>query len=145
MLTKLILLFLMIGQILASSSYIEDGKRAELFEITDNEVPIFRVTISDENFKTLKNAMQNIRLSFRDVYEGKYSEVAEFEKVKDAKMVVEINGTKKEFNKVNFDIGGSSARTYGRQAFNIKIRIKRRIYMIVLNLDFVQILVILPI
>jgi len=46
----------------------------------------------------------------------------EFEKVKNATLVVEINDTVKEFNKVTFDIGGNSARTYGRQGFNIKIR-----------------------
>jgi len=133
MLTKLMLLFITIGQILASSSYIEDGIRPELFEITDNEVPIFRVTIPDEKFKLLNAAMQSVRVDVTEVYEnmdnnnnGEYVEVPEFEKIKNATMVVEINGEIKEYNKVHFDLGGSTARTYGRQAFNIKIKDKKK-------------------
>ena len=130
MIIKLILLFLTIGQILASSSYVEDGKRAELFEIMDNEVPVFRVTIPDEKFSDLKVAMQTNKMNMTYVFENAGSDnvlgVIEFEKVKDATMVVEINGTKKEFSKVSFDIGGNSARSYGRQGFNIKIRDKKK-------------------
>jgi len=126
MLTKVILLFLVltVGQILASSSYIEDGKRAKLFEIMDNEIPTFKITISDDKLVLLKQSMQTQKLNMTEVALGINSSgnPIEFEKVKDATLVVEINDTKKEFNKVTFDIGGSSARTYGRQGFNIKIR-----------------------
>jgi len=112
---------------MASSSFIEKEKRAELFEITNNEVPIFKVTIPDEKLELLNQAMKNEKYDFRKVFvEGVQLNVTEFEKVKDDKMVVEINGIKKEFNKVNFDIGGSSARTYGRQEFNIKIKDKKK-------------------
>ena len=129
MVTKIILLFLTIGQILASS-YIEDGKRVELFEIMDNEVPTFRVTVPNEKFELLKAAMQtpkfNLTESFNnmDNPDAEYNgyDTVEFEKIKDATLLVEINDTKKEFSKVTFDIGGSSARTYGRQGFNLKIR-----------------------
>ena len=131
MLTKLIILFLTIGQILATS-YVENGKRAELFELLDVEVPSFRVTMSDEQFALLKIAMQSKQLNMTEVYDkmggesGDIYNVIEFEKVKNATMVVEINGEEKEFNKVSFDIGGSSARTYGRQGFNLKIRDKKK-------------------
>jgi len=66
MLTKVILLYLVltVGQILASSSYVEDGKRAKLFEIMDNEVPTFRVTISDDSLVLLKQSMQNEKLKY---------------------------------------------------------------------------------
>ena len=150
MLTKLILLFLTVGQILATS-FVEVGKRAELFEILDNEVPTLRVTMPDEKFVALKAAMQSAPvgfISFNETIEepigGNSYGAPEFEKVKDATMIVEINDTQQEFSKVTFDIGGSSARLYGRQGFNIKIRDKRRLYMVVLNLDFVPILVMLP-
>ncbi len=131
MLTKLILLFLTVGHILALSSFVENGKRAELFEIMDTEVPTFKVTIPNEKFEELKLAMQtpkfNLTESFNDgaTADTGYGTI-EFEKVKDATMIVEINNTVKNFNKVTFDIGGSSARTYGRQGFNIKIRDKKK-------------------
>jgi len=127
MLTKLILLFLTVGQILASSSYVEDGKRAELFEIMDTEVPSLKVTIEDKLFEELKVALQTPKLDFNNMFDAENAGnenvygVTEFEKVKNATMVVEINGTEEEFSKVTFSIGGSSARTYGRQGFNIII------------------------
>eukprot|EP00833_Pecoramyces_ruminatium_P014667 jgi/Orpsp1_1/1188699/evm.model.d7180000066584.1 len=128
MLIKLILLFLIVCQILASSSYIEDGKRAELFEIMDYEIPTLRLSISDEQFESLKLSIQTDKLNMTEVALGisNTDNTVEFKKVKDATMVVEINDTKKEFNNVNFDIGGSSARTYGRQGFNLKIRDKKK-------------------
>ena len=133
MYNKLILLFITIGQILASSSYIEDGIRPKLFEITDNEVPIFRVTIPDEKLELLHAALQSERVDVSEVYEnmdnnenGEYVEVTEFEKIKNASMVAEINGEVKEFNKVHFDLGSNTARTYGRQGFNIKIKDKKK-------------------
>jgi len=49
-------------------------------------------------------------------------------KIKDASMVVEINGGKKTFKKVTFTLGGSSSRIYGRQAFNLKIRGGKDLY-----------------
>jgi len=49
-------------------------------------------------------------------------------KIKDATMVVNINGGQKSFDKVTFSIGGSSSRTYSRQAFNLKIRGKNDLY-----------------
>jgi len=133
MLTKFILLFLTIGQILASSSYIEDGIRPELFEITDKEVPTFRITITDEKFIELNAAMQSEKFDANKKLDdaakkanGETVEVVEFEKVKNATMVVEINDKEIEYNKVTFDLGGSSARTYGRQGFNIKIKDKNK-------------------
>eukprot|EP00833_Pecoramyces_ruminatium_P010099 jgi/Orpsp1_1/1184131/evm.model.c7180000088136.1 len=132
MLKKLILLFLAVGQILAFN-FVEQGKRAELFEIMDLEVPTFRVTVPDEKFVLLKQALQNTPLN----HEKKWNKTIDkplgstldkhgFEKIKDATLVVEINDTEKEFNKVTFDIGGSSARIYGRQGFNLKIRDKKK-------------------
>eukprot|EP00833_Pecoramyces_ruminatium_P006557 jgi/Orpsp1_1/1180589/evm.model.c7180000074007.1 len=127
MIKKLILLFLTVSQILASSSFFEKGKRAELFELMDNEVPIFRITIPDEKLVELKESMQTEKYDFaKVVLEGKSVETIEFDKVKNATMVVELNGESKIFTKVQFDIGGSSARTYSRQAFNIRIKDKNK-------------------
>jgi len=127
MLTKLILLFITVGQILASSSFFEKGQRAELFELSDNEIITLKITIPDEKLVELKNAMQTEKYDFRKVVlEGKPVETIEFEKVKNATMIVELKGKSKTFEKVHFDIGGSSARTYSRQAFNIKIKDKNK-------------------
>jgi len=49
-------------------------------------------------------------------------------KVKNATMVVEIKGQKKVFDRVNFGIGGSSSRSYARQAFNLKIKGKENLF-----------------
>jgi len=49
-------------------------------------------------------------------------------KTKNATMIVNINGTQKSFDKVTFKIGGSSSRSYARQAFNLKIRGKDDLY-----------------
>jgi hypothetical protein len=49
-------------------------------------------------------------------------------KTKNATMIVKINGGQKSFDKVTFSIGGSSSRSYARQAFNLKIRGKNDLY-----------------
>jgi len=38
----------------AVSSFIEEGKRAELFEITDNKVPIIKITIPEEDYELMR-------------------------------------------------------------------------------------------
>jgi len=40
--------------VLAASSFIGDTKRAELFEITDNEVPVIRITLPEKDYEDLK-------------------------------------------------------------------------------------------
>jgi len=49
-------------------------------------------------------------------------------KIKDCQMVVNINGEQKTFDKINFGIGGSSSRSYSRQAFNLKIKGKQNLF-----------------
>jgi len=41
-------------------SFISKGQRAELFELTDNEVPIFRINLPDEEFTSLKETCDAI-------------------------------------------------------------------------------------
>jgi len=60
--------------------------------------------------------------------DGSFNVFGDPYKIKDASMVVEINGTKKTFKKVTFTLGGSSSRIYGRQAFNLKIRGGKELY-----------------
>jgi len=43
-----------IFKVSAVSSFIEKGQRPEIFELTDNEVAVFRVTIPDDEFTLLK-------------------------------------------------------------------------------------------
>ncbi len=43
----------------AVSDFIGNSKRAELFELTDNEIAVFRVTIPEEEFTQLKDEIQS--------------------------------------------------------------------------------------
>jgi len=40
--------------VLGETSFIPKGQRAEIFELTDNEVPVFRITLSDDEYNLLK-------------------------------------------------------------------------------------------
>jgi len=51
----LIIFFYCVYYVFGESSFIPKGKRAEIFELTDNEIPVFRVTLPDEEFITLKS------------------------------------------------------------------------------------------
>jgi len=132
MLSKLILLFICVGQILADTPFIKKGERAELFEILDNEVPIFRITVPEEDIVNFKKAMEAAPLGVDHMLDnienggGDYGASTEFDTIKNATMVVEINGTEQSFEKVSFSLGGSSARSYGRLGFNLKIRDKKK-------------------
>jgi len=134
MLSKLILLFICVGQILAATDFIKKGQRAELFEILDNEVPVFRITVPEEDLINFKKAMEVPPLEVGNMLDnienggGEYGASTEFDTIKNATMVVEINGTEKSFNKVSFSLGGSSARSYGRLGFNLKIRGEEDLY-----------------
>jgi len=49
-------------------------------------------------------------------------------KTKNATMIVEINGEKKEFNKVTFSVGGLFSRKFTKFQYNLKIRDKKDLY-----------------
>jgi len=51
----LIILFYCVYYVFGESSFIPKGQRAEIFELTDNEVPVFRITLPDEEFIALKS------------------------------------------------------------------------------------------
>jgi len=50
----LLILFYCVYYVLGESSFIPKGQRAEIFELTDNEVPVFRITLPDEELIALK-------------------------------------------------------------------------------------------
>jgi len=170
----------------AMSPFFEQGKRAEFFEMTDDVIPTFRITIPDDEYDRLIEVSQvtnnwadidwenfdweafqngggeNVDYSGYGNGEGgefDYSnygngEGGEFDygnygtgeggdgqnlaelmtveqedfKTKNATLIVDINGDTKSFKKVTFSLGGTSARTYGRQAFNLKIRGDKQLY-----------------
>ncbi|ORX82454.1 hypothetical protein BCR32DRAFT_292615 [Anaeromyces robustus] len=126
---QLILVLFFVWQINASS-FLENTKRAKFFELSDNEVPVFRITLPENDIKQLKQELQVPSSSFEDVAEGLLNVAAgngtdeeeNKNKYKDGSLVIELAGEKKTFDKFTFSAGGSSARTYGRQGFNIKIR-----------------------
>ncbi|ORX82214.1 hypothetical protein BCR32DRAFT_232114 [Anaeromyces robustus] len=137
MLVKIIVLLLTVWQVLADTSFIENGTRTKLFELIDNEIPTFRVTIPDNMLTELKEACQVPFTAHDDsidriikTLKGEKVEPREEPKVKtkEATLVVEINGEKKSFDKVTFSLGGNSSRLMARQGYNIKIRGKKDLY-----------------
>ncbi|ORX70407.1 hypothetical protein BCR32DRAFT_225628 [Anaeromyces robustus] len=103
----------------------------------DDEIPIFRIHITEENFNELiKNAQTSINMGDigdlgdfgdkGDMGKGSLNIFGEKYTINNATMIVEINGKKESFNSVKFSIGGSSSRIYGRQAFNLKIKDKKK-------------------
>jgi len=132
---QFILALLFVWQI-AASSFLENTKRAEYFELTDDEIPDFKITMPDSDYEKLIEELSVETIGFNDIAKnlmdnaaGNVAEEVEATKFKDGvTLEVEIKGEKKVFNKITFAIGGSSARNYGRQGFNIKIRGKEKFY-----------------
>ncbi|ORY20696.1 hypothetical protein LY90DRAFT_150435 [Neocallimastix californiae] len=65
--TKLSFLFVLLIYVhcaFGDISFISKGQRAELFEIMDNEVPTFRISLPDNEFTKLKRASNNISLKY---------------------------------------------------------------------------------
>ncbi|OUM66247.1 hypothetical protein PIROE2DRAFT_6588 [Piromyces sp. E2] len=121
----------------ALSSFIEEGKRAKLFELTDNTVSVFKVTLPDEEYKALIDECQTpndfMDIDFEAILKQENLDNFKLEsnngfKSKNATLSVEINGEKQSFNKVTLSLGGISSRTFGRQAFNLKIRGNKDLY-----------------
>jgi len=54
MLSKIIVASLFVYGVLSKSAFIGDVKRAELFELTDDEVAVFRITLPDDELLQLK-------------------------------------------------------------------------------------------
>eukprot|EP00833_Pecoramyces_ruminatium_P006886 jgi/Orpsp1_1/1180918/evm.model.c7180000075122.1 len=56
-----------IPEVTLNDTFFDDvkTKRAELFELTDNEIPIFRITIPDEEFKVLKHKFNFRHMNMR--------------------------------------------------------------------------------
>ncbi|OUM62899.1 hypothetical protein PIROE2DRAFT_10706 [Piromyces sp. E2] len=115
------------------------GQRAKLFELTDNVISVFKVTLPDEEYKTLVEKCQYAdplldtdwtNYNPEQDYEEFKANSAKSEpfKTKNATLSVNINGEEKSFNKVTFSLGGSSARSRGRQSFNLKIRGDKDLY-----------------
>jgi len=139
MLVKIIVLLFTVYQVLAVQPFVEEGLRAKIFELTDNEVPTFRVTIPEEQLVELKEAVQVpfngnddsieriIKTLKGEKLEPKRVELKEF-KTKNATLEVEVNGEIKSFKKVTFSVGGNSSRYMARQGYNIKLRNGKELY-----------------
>jgi len=88
--------------VLSKSSFIGDSrKRAELFELTDNEVAVFRVTLPDDEFAYIKEEVGSMVIppppeeGFPpNIDEEGFHPPLPFEKdikTKNATMIVELN------------------------------------------------------
>jgi len=115
MLTRTILVLLFVYYVFAASTFIGEGKkRAELFELTDDELAEFHVTIPNEEFIRLKQEAQWLG---EDAF-----------KTKNGSLIVKLKGEEKSFKKLTFGIGGYSSRTFSKPGYNLKIRGKDNLY-----------------
>jgi hypothetical protein len=64
---------LLVNCITVISSFIEKGKRPEIYELTDNEVPILRVTLQETDLKNIKYEVIHHENSFKHYIQKKYS------------------------------------------------------------------------
>jgi len=87
----------------ALSSFIEEGQRAKFFELTDNEISVFKVTLPDEEYKDLIEKCQYVNplmnmdwsnFNGEEDYQKFKEETPESQpfKTKNATLSVEING-----------------------------------------------------
>jgi len=150
MVKKILTILLLVCYVYALDSFFEEGKRAKFFELIDNKVISFNFTFSDEEYielnekaqhpgndfiQSVKKLVNDMKIAFGILPPNEEEENTqdpgpdpqEF-KIKDASLVVEVNGEVHEFKKVTFSIGGSSSRNYGRLGYNIKIRDNKNLY-----------------
>jgi len=116
MLKFYILVLLIVYQSLAYSDFIRDYKRADIFELTDDNVITFKVNILDEDFAEIKKQALDPPIDINGF------DSSEDFKTKNATLEVSVNGTVKTFDKLNFSLGGSSSRYFAKQGYNIKLR-----------------------
>lgn len=148
MIKKIISALFLASLVSAKSSFIGDTNRAKIFELTDNEIATFKLTMPDEKFALLKENCQFVGGNFVEQLKELFNnpppmipannteaeagpgpaEEEEAFKTKDATLVVQVNGEEKSFKKITFSLGGSSSRIYGRQGFNLKIRGNKDLY-----------------
>ncbi|ORX82480.1 coth-domain-containing protein [Anaeromyces robustus] len=145
MLKNFISLLLFAYSVFAANSFIGDKERAELFELTDNEVPVIRVTLPDDEYELLKieaNKGYNLYLpdevislnnlkGLSDIGAVDWSVLGKLDynpleqstfETKNATMTFEINGNVEKYKKITFKLGGTSSRMFGKSGYNIKIR-----------------------
>jgi len=134
MLNKIIIVLLFVYGVLSKSTFIGNVKRAKLFELTDNEVAVFRITLPDDEYLQLKEEaqMETTIRSFPEFDDDSTLPPPPYEedsfKTKNASMIVELNKKKKSFKKITFSLGGNYSRQFGKQCYNIKIRGKKDLY-----------------
>jgi len=124
----------------AHTDFIKDGNRAELFELMDHEVLDFRITIPADEFVEMKKQINERRSFFKrqwkddtqDNFENKWKSTTwsqpENYQIKNATLVVDINGGQNSFDEVTFSIGETSSYEYARQDFELIINGKNDLY-----------------
>jgi len=118
----IIIALLYVTYALARSSFIDEygtDNRAEIFKLTDDYVPIIRISLPDNEYEQLKKegAIGQIPANEDDAF-----------KTKNATMIVELKNETKSFNKVTLKLGGYSSRVFAKQGYNIKIRGSDELY-----------------
>ncbi|KAL6617025.1 coth protein-domain-containing protein [Neocallimastix sp. 'constans'] len=109
---SIFLFVIFITLVAASDDFLEGTKRAKYFEKTDDAVPLWEITLPEEEFTQMKGLIANNNNMFGN---------NDF-KTKNAQLVFTLGEEVKTFPEVTFSLGGVSSRYYPRQAFNVKIR-----------------------
>jgi len=98
-------MYFIVCYVYALTPFIEEGKRSKFFELTDNKIVSFNITIPDEQLKELTEKVQYTSgrdpefevQNFLNILNGNFAEVVEIPepeeyKIKDASLDVEIDG-----------------------------------------------------
>ncbi|ORX43422.1 hypothetical protein BCR36DRAFT_415602 [Piromyces finnis] len=117
-----IIIFILLSVYYASAinTFIGNNKRAEIFELTDNEIAVFNIFLPKTELVQLKRAAQYGNIQINTINTSF--------KTKNATLIVDIKGIEKVYDKVTFSLGGSSSRSFGKQGYNLKIRGKEDLF-----------------
>eukprot|EP00833_Pecoramyces_ruminatium_P010191 jgi/Orpsp1_1/1184223/evm.model.c7180000088610.1 len=110
-----------VNGIIAISPFFKKGQRSELFEILDDDIASFRVTLPDDEYKFIKRYYSLEEDIVLPNNATKY-------KTKNATLEVDLNNKEIFFDKVTLSQGGTSSFKRGKPGFNIKIRGKNNLY-----------------
>jgi len=69
--------FYWVNYVLSETSFIPKGQRAEIFELTDNEVPAFRITLPKDDYKLLKLKANSLSSDFIEKVNNYTQEIIE--------------------------------------------------------------------
>ncbi|ORX87684.1 hypothetical protein BCR32DRAFT_227827 [Anaeromyces robustus] len=80
------------------------------------------------NYYQYKDQLLNSNIEYENSNDNKIIELYDDGKIRNATLIVSLNGETHSFEKVTFSFGGYSSLYYGKPGFNIKIRKRKNLY-----------------